>query len=188
MSVITRKELEMIGFKSLKHLILKSCNSNNSSENINDMIHFTIDCKKLESILAQHTDLHVMAFSNCLESKTPDVRDLQLITEYVKNKEEVDMIYDGKTQVCFFMLYCTKEGSLAVEAMTDHGYSKVNEELDEKLIETIASGYPVYRAMIIRRFNEDKFNYSIYFRSNYQMICYIKDLKDQGKFDASNEE
>ena len=52
------------------------------------------------------------------------------------------------------------------------------------MITGICINYPIYRTLIIRKFNKkrDKFEYSIYFRSNYNMITYIKSLKENGEF------
>jgi hypothetical protein len=60
---------------------------------------------------------------------------------------------------------------------------------DKEISMILAENYPMYRTMVVRRFDnrKDKFVYSIYFRSSYSMITYINGLKEEGKFNSSED-
>lgn len=64
-----------------------------------------------------------------------------------------------------------------------------DENPDKEIAMILAEDYPMYRAMVVRRFDnrKDKFVYSIYFRSSYSMITYINSIKEEGKFNSADE-
>lgn len=181
----------MIDFKDLKMTIQKICRSEQAN-NINERFKFSINTYKLEKVLNQKSDLHVMGFCEEIESRIPTVDDYQLLTEYAHKKEEIETIFDGTTQIATFLLYCDKNGclSFADEDKNPIENKEIFEQLNKPelinkdLITEICINYPIYRTLIIRKFNKkrDKFEYSIYFRSNYNMITYIKSLKENGEF------
>lgn len=187
----------MIGFKDLKSIIVRNCRTlddKNSSGDINSRFNFVINVDRLEKALSNKSDLHVVAFTNSIVSRVPKIDELQLISEYVHKREEINTIFDGKTQIATFMFYCDMEGSMSIENNdTKTSYSSkelsdmINcEEPDKDTATVIATEFPMYRAMVVRRFDKrkDKFVYSIYFRSSYSMITYINSLKEHGQFEA----
>ena len=64
----------------------------------------------------------------------------------------------------------------------------VSSEYNKDIATVLASEFPMYRTMVVRRFDnrKDKFVYSIYFRSSYSMITYINSLKEEGSFNSSD--
>ena len=188
----------MIGFKDLKSIIVRSSRTTddkNKSSDINNKFNFVINVDKLEKALNNKCDLHVVAFSKFIESRVPDISELQLISEYVHKREEINTIFDGKTQIATFMFYCDMDGALTIENNeTKSSYSSkelsdmINSDTPDRDIATVlASEFPMYRTMVVRRFDnrKDKFVYSIYFRSSYSMITYINSLKEEGTFNNS---
>ena len=188
----------MIGFKDLKSIIVRSSRTTddkNKSSDINNKFNFVINVDKLEKALNNKCDLHVVAFSKFIESRVPDISELQLISEYVHKREEINTIFDGKTQIATFMFYCDMDGALTIENNdTKASYSSkelsdmINSDTPNRDIATVlASEFPMYRTMVVRRFDnrKDKFVYSIYFRSSYSMITYINSLKEEGAFNNS---
>ena len=188
----------MIGFKDLKSIIVRSSRTTddkNKSSDINNKFNFVINVDKLEKALNNKCDLHVVAFSKFIESRVPDISELQLISEYVHKREEINTIFDGKTQIATFMFYCDMDGALTIENNeTKSSYSSkelsdmINSDTPNRDIATVlASEFPMYRTMVVRRFDnrKDKFVYSIYFRSSYSMITYINSLKEEGTFNNS---
>ena len=189
----------MIGFKDLKSIIVRSSRTTddkNKSSDINNKFNFVINVDKLEKALNNKCDLHVVAFSKFIESRVPDINELQLISEYVHKKEEINTIFDGKTQIATFMFYCDMDGQLHIgEKENTYTAKEISDAIntdnnpDKDIATIIASEFPMYRAMVVRRFDnrKDKFVYSIYFRSSYSMITYINSLKAEGSFNSSEE-
>ena len=188
----------MIGFKDLKSIIVRNSRTDdkNKSSDINAKFNFTINVDRLEKALSSKSDLHVVAFSKNIVSRVPDISELQLISEYVHKKEEINTIFDGKTQIATFMFYCDMNGQLHI-GEKEKTYStkeisdmiNTDENPNKEIAMILAEGYPMYRAMVVRRFDnrKDKFVYSIYFRSSYSMITYINSLKEEGKFNSADE-
>ena len=185
----------MIGFKELKSIIVRSSRTDdrNKSSDINSKFNFSINVDRLEKALNAKSDLHVVAFTKNLVSRIPDISELQLISEYVHKKEEINTIFDGKTQIVTFMLYCDmndqihigeKDKTLTAKEICDAINN--DDHPDNDIVMLLAEAYPMYRTMIVRRFDnrKDKFVYSIYFRSSYKMIKYISSLKEEGKFNT----
>lgn len=185
----------MIDFKELKLVIKKACFVE-KTEDIDSRFGFTIDIEKLEQFLAlEHADLHVIGFGDKLRSKVPTYEDLQVISEYIYKKEIINNIYNGSSQIATFMLYTNMNdlnGTVECKEEQEEIYGKLNnpENIDIGLVNSIITENPIYRALVVRRFNykEDKFDYAIYFRSNRVMINYIKELKEEGDFEEPSGE
>ena len=188
----------MIGFKDLKAIIVRNCRTlddKNGTGDINNRFNFVINVDRLEKALSNKSDLHVVAFTKNIVSRVPHINELQLISEYVHKKEEINTIFDGNTQIATFMFYCDMNNQLHIGEKDNTFTAKEicdainrDENPDKEIATIIADSYPMYRAMVVRRFDKrkDKFVYSIYFRSSYSMITYINSLKAQGAFDATD--
>jgi hypothetical protein len=179
-----------LSFKELRVAISKSCTAV-QTEDISDRYAFTLDAIKLENILKQKkSPLHVMAFNKVLESRVPSVKDVQLITEYMRLPEEIDNTFNGKVQVCEFMIFCKQNIQGPVEINNEAGeiisdkdlfnFCNNTEELNDEIIYGIIKNLPVYKILVTREFdyNSDMFEYKIYIRSNYEMVTYYKALTD----------
>lgn len=185
----------MIDFKELKLVIQKA--SIVDKTDISSRFHFSIDVEKLEQLLAaNNTDLHVIAGTKNIVSKVPGIEDIQFISEYITKKEQFSYIFNGSTNVASLILYCDMNGTFKIgteseEIDKDVLFNKLNneEDIDIGIVNTLVSETPIYRALIIRKFNvkEDKFDYSIFFRSNRNMINYIKELKEEGSFGTESD-
>lgn len=177
----------MVDFKELKTIIKKACVVDKT--NLDSRLSFSVDVDKLESFLRKE-NLHVMAFADQLVSFIPDPSDLQLIGEYIYRKEIINGVMDGYSQIVTFIIY--NDDSLTTEEQINENYQLLNNNglengIDVKLASKIVSENPIYRVLVVRRFNnkEDKFDYNIYFRSNRTMINYINSLKEEGTFENS---
>ncbi len=178
----------MIDFKELKLLIQKA--SITSKTNLSDMFSFDIDTEKLEELLNKKSDLHLLRFTSEIKSAKPTPADYALISEYIYKKEAFDGIYDGQSQVASFIIYCDKEGTVNIPGLTPEtikDFYNLDLEQQVKIANYIMAELPVYRTLVIRRFNikEEKFDYLIYFRSNRVMINYIKTLREDGEFEIN---
>ena len=181
----------MIDFKELKLLIQKA--STTSKANLSDMFSFEIDTEKLEEMLNKKSDLHILRFTPNVKSAKPTTADYALISEYIYKKEAFDGIYDGQSQVASFIIYCDKEGTVNIPGLTPEtikDFYNLDLEQQVKIANYIMAELPVYRTLVIRRFNirEEKFDYLIYFRSNRVMINYIKNLREVGQFESNSGE
>lgn len=181
----------MIDFKELKLLIQKA--STTSKTNLSDMFSFEIDTEKLEEMLNKKSDLHILRFTPNVKSAKPTTADYALISEYIYKKEAFDGIYDGQSQVASFIIYCDKEGTVNIPGLTPEtikDFYNLDLEQQVKIANYIMAELPVYRTLVIRRFNirEEKFDYLIYFRSNRVMINYIKNLREVGQFESNSGE
>lgn len=180
----------MIDFKELKLLIQKA--SITSKTNLSDMFSFEIDTEKLEELLNKKSDLHLLRFTSEIKSAKPTPADYALISEYIYKKEAFDGIYDGQTQIASFIIYCDKEGTIEIPGLENdvRDFYNLDPEQQIKIANYIMAELPVYRTLVIRRFNirEEKFDYLIYFRSNRVMINYIKNLREVGQFENNSGE
>jgi hypothetical protein len=170
----------MIEFKDLKKLIIKSCKSVDNTD-LNNAYGFVINVDKLNKILSQATDNKkeniriAMVNENkegdpyVINSKVPqyNIDDIEDILEYTQNPSELSDMFNGKSQIARFILIIENEDIHGTPVAT-------LEDLTEK---------PIYRALIVHKFNKkrEKFEYSIYFRSNKVMMQYISDLKESGE-------
>ena len=184
----------MIGFKDLKFIIQKNCKAE-QSEDGGGAFKFCINVDNLENSLSQKSDLHVLAFTKTIESHIPDPEELQFITEYVQSKEEVKTIMNGHVQIANLIVYCDMEGQLQIGGDDDYQLTtkeisdKVNcENPDKSIAALLTTEFPIYRILIVRKFDakRDQFTYIEYFRSNYAMVGYIKELRAANKFMPEN--
>lgn len=180
-----------LSFKEIRIAISKSC-SVNQTDDVSDRYGFTLDTIKLENIFKQKkSSLHVMAFNKIIESRVPDVSDIQLITEYMRQNEEIDKTFNGKVQVAEFMIFCKHniQGPIEInngdtgEIISDKdlfNFCNNKEELNKEIIYGIIKNLPVYKILVTREFdyNSDMFEYKIYIRSNYEMVTYYKALTE----------
>ena len=170
----------MIDFKELKTLIQKASITNRT--NLNDMFGFSIDIEALQEMLSKKSNLHILDLTDddtgVIKSKKPGNSDYALVSEYVYKKEAFDTIFDGHSEIASFIIYCDDNDVVA------GSFEKTAENRTE-IINSIMAELPVYRTLVIRRFNikEEKFDYLIYFRSNRVMINYIKTLREDGEFE-----
>lgn len=179
--------------QSLTHHIKKSCIVNNSSDPA-DRYGFSIDINKLEATLKQKsTSLHVLAFNKILESRVPDITDLQLISEYIHDTNVFSRTFDGKSEFVSFMMYSTinSDGDIPILQTNEDGtqtpisneclFESCNgEELNKEFIIELVNGLPCYRVIVIRLYNyeEDRFDYKVNIRSNYDMVTFQKNNKE----------
>ena len=180
-----------LSFKEIRIAISKSCSVNQTDE-VSDRYGFTLDTTKLENIFKQKkSSLHVMAFNKTVASRVPTVQDIQLITEYMRQNDEIDTTFNGKVQVCEFMIFCKHniQGPIEInceetgEPISDKdlfNFCNNAEELNESIIYGIIKNLPVYKILVTREFdyNSDMFEYKIYIRSNYEMVTYYKALTE----------
>ena len=179
-----------LSFKEIRVAISKSCSAI-QTDDISDRYAFTLDTIKLENIFKQKkSSLHVMAFDKVLASRIPTIKDIQLITEYMRKNEEIDNTFNGKVQVCEFMIYCKHniQGPIDINNDNDEpindkdlfNFCNNKDELDNDIIYGIIKNLPVYKVLVTREFdyNSDMFEYKIYIRSNYEMVTYYKALSE----------
>lgn len=188
-----------LSFKEIRIAISKSCSAL-QTDDISDRYAFTLDTTKLENIFKQKkSSLHVMAFDKIVSSRVPSVKDIQLITEYMRQNEEIDNTFNGKVQVCEFMIYCKHniQGPIEInngdgEPITDKdlfNFCNNKDELNDEIIYGIIKNLPVYKVLVTREFdyNSDMFEYKIYIRSNYEMVTYYKALTENKEENKSEE-
>ena len=165
----------MIDFTDLKQVIKNSCKTRETGEDFNNHFKFYINFEKLERILTQKkSDLHVIVPVSRDESWIPSIDEIQNISEYIKTDTDAKHIFDGKSEIFEFILFSTKNDELSTEEL---GAEEDTKHIKDA-ITNLVMNFPVYRTLIVRRFDtrKDKFEYVIYFRSNYNMISYIKEL------------
>ena len=179
-----------ISFSDLRTCILKSCSTNVDS--VDGPYSFTIDMKKLDGILKEHgSNLFALGFKPVIESRVPSYEDIQLISEYTRDEKEIDNTFNGKVQVCEFMVFLKEnfDGPIDINYGEDNQpltnaeiYTFCNDELDKEIILGIIKNLPVYKILVIKEFNKsiDNFRYNIFIRSNYQMVSYYKAMVDNG--------
>lgn len=175
----------MLNFREIKSLIVKNCRVVDNTS-IDNRFGFTIDASKFEKSLNEKSDLHLISFAPVIESRVPNITEIQSLSEYIHKKIEIDTVFDGATNIATFMLYCDKEGACKLNDAEGNPYTSQqifdilnsDQETDKQIAKDIVETFPVYRVLVIKRFNRrtEKFIYSIYFRSNYNMITYIKTL------------
>ena len=91
----------MINFSDLKFIIIKNCKTVDNTD-IGSRFGFTIDVEKLEKALNEKSDLHVVGFSPVIESRVPNITEIQPISEYVYKKVEINTIFNGSTNIATF--------------------------------------------------------------------------------------
>ena len=94
-----------ISFSELRAAISKAC-STNSTESIDGIYGFSVDMAKLDEILREKkSNLYSLGFKSVVESKVPGFEDIQNITEYMRDEKTISNTFNGKVQVCEFMLF-----------------------------------------------------------------------------------
>ena len=194
----------MLSFKELKVLIAKSCRVVSKSDDLTDRFSFDIDFTKLEKKLqGADQNLHVLAFYDKNSSYVPYMSDVQLLTEYLHTPEELNMVFNGQSEICTFMIFSTLTEKGIITLADDKGnplsseeiFNICNGEAEEINFETvkdIISTLPMYQVLVVRIFykKQEKFEYKIFFRSNYEMVSLFKSTKNAKveEENTSNEE
>lgn len=181
-----------LSFWELRDVISKSCSCTNQSEDIDNRYAFSVDIEKLESFFREkQSSFYSMAFDKKLNSKIPSFGDIQLISEYMRNEDELDSVFNGKVQVCEFMVFSKNKIQGPVEINDGDGvvisdqdlfdYCNDPDKLDENIIYGIVKNLPMHKILITRKFNyeHDAFDYNIYIRSNYEMVTYYKAVQEK---------
>ena len=181
--------------QSLTGLIKKCCIAE-KADDLSARYSFHIDLVQLNNMLKQKkTNLHVMAFDRIKNSFVPGIEDIQLLSEYLHDKNMFKSTFDGKSQVATFMLYSTvnENGEISLMYTKEDGsvdkYSEKDlfsfcnnpDSLDTSIITSIANNMPMYRVIVIRYFNEtnEKFDYKVNIRSNFDMVTFQKSIKPE---------
>lgn len=171
----------MLNFTEIKKIITACCQSGDQS-----IFNFNIDYKKLDEELTKQGGLHVLSFSKMGYSEPLYLSSLQLISEYIKRPKEFDMIYsdNAPSEYVKFMLYIGDEfidsegNNISSEDMFNILNGDVLPDGSAPTAISIVKNLPVYRVVVVRKYHpkKEKFDYMIYFRSNNEMITYIKGL------------
>lgn len=181
----------MIEFRYLKKIIIKSCKTE-SVEDLNNVYKFSINIEKLQDLLNKagaglkvvETNNWVLQDIGVFKSFIPTVDDIQLITEYIQKKNELEEIFNGRTEIAQFMMYIPEdENNGKSDSVTElQESSNIDNSVISKMIGEL-SMRPVYRVLVIHKFNKKRemFEYSIYFRSNNIMMEYINNMKVTGE-------
>lgn len=187
----------MLSFKELKILISKSCKVISRSEDITDRFSFEIDFTKLEKKLqTADPNLHVLSFNDKTLSYIPYLSDVQLVTEYLHTPEELNMVFNGKSEICTFMIFSTltEKETVTIESngkeLTSNEIFDIcngeSEQINFDVVKGIISQLPLYQVLVVRTFNkkQERFEYKIFFRSNYEMVGLFKSIRNN----TSNED
>lgn len=190
----------MIAFKDLKPIIAKACSSERTKE-LSQRLHFQIDFRKLEQELRKNnTRLHVVAGCDKLESSIPKFEDIQLLAEYPRLQKRLSETFlDGKTEIISFMLFSDNDGYLALKDETSGeqiSYDDVFEILngtkpdpnvDYPTLHVILDNFPMNRVVVVKKFNsiKERFDYSFFIRSNYEMIQWVKENNQENQEDEA---
>ncbi len=171
----------MLNFTEIKKIITACCHSGDQN-----IFNFNIDYKKLDEELTKQGGLHVLSFAETGYSEPLYLSSLQLISEYIKRPKEFDMIYsdNAPSEYIKFMLYIgdefidTEGNNISFKDMFNilNGDNLSNGSITTAV--SIVKKLPVYRVIVVRKYHpkKEKFDYMIYFRSNNEMITYIKGL------------
>lgn len=172
----------------------KCCSRPEGATSTTSRYQFEMDFVKLENMLKQKkTNLHVIGLDKVVLSRPIDIaKDAQFISEYIKNKSILDASLTEGAEIIQFMLFSTEneKGTMRPKYIDEEGnavdisdkelFTMCNEpdQINENLIKCIVTEHPVYRIIVVRLFNEknDRYDYNVNIRSNYQMISYMKNL------------
>lgn len=189
----------MLSFKDLKKAIISACTLPDEK----DRVRFQIDYKKLQNSLDRsepNKNYNVLGFGNNMSFRANVTNDAQMLQEYLHGRKELDTILGGDTTILEFMIYCNvnENGPIPLEFKNSLGEDFTREELYEifntsqyenkaisdmanKIGVQIISKCPIYNTLVVRGYNEkeDKYTYSIYFRSNYNMMTYYKAFSEE---------
>ena len=180
-----------LSFWELRDAISKSCSCTNQSDDISDRYSFTIDIEKLEKIFRdKKSSCYSLAFEKELKSRVPSYKDIQLITEYMREQNELGNTFNGKVQVCELLVFSKDKIQGPVDINDEDGnplsdealfnYCNNPESLNDDIIYGITKNLPMYKVLVTRIFNyeKDSFDYNIYIRSNYEMVTYYKAVQE----------
>ena len=190
----------MNSLQNITYIIKKCCSVEEAIVDYTDRYKFRLDISKLENMLKQKkTNLHVLAFDKSLQSKLVGVEDIQLVSEYMHDPDLLELTIGENSNTNFvqFMIFGTEnqDGKIDIkitnpepgeeEIIDDKElFGMVNgingHELDRTLVTNIVKFLPCYRVIVTRIFNtsEDRFEYRVYIRSNYNMVTYYKSVKE----------
>ena len=188
-------------FKTLRNAIVNSCNVIDGVVDIEKNYRFKIDFAKMENILNQKkTGLHVLAFDKFQESFEPGLNEIQLISEYIKSDKDFERIFNGKTNIVYFMLYYRENADGEVNIYNDKDDIMTDKQIFEAcngdfnhinptIILNIVKDLPVFRVLVERSFDfsADKFKYRVYFRQNNEMSIFYESLKNKTEEDKNEE-
>lgn len=172
----------MLTFNELKPIISKCCFTEKSSDLLKKY-HFSINFKKLEEDLKDaNQDLHVLSFASEVESRHPELSDMQLLSEYAHKQSITSSLFLNPTvEFIQFILYSTKEGELwkgeKIESLIgeeDDIFENLNNVNNMDLLKYVLDNAPMYYCIVIKRFNQekDRFDYNVFFRYNSSMFDY----------------
>lgn len=178
--------------QDLTAMIRKCCSH---PENAESRSQFNIDFVKLENMLKQkQTNLHTIAYSRTLDSEPVTIKHAQFISEYIKNHGVFEAALSSDSQIISFMMFSTVDetGEIRPKYLDDEGnpvdvpdkdlfmFCNEPEELNEPMIKSIINQHPVYRVIVVRMYSHrnDRFDYNVNIRSNYQMIQYQRSLRE----------
>lgn len=173
-----------LSFKDIKFIIGKCCSVINSDD-ISDRYKFSVNLEKMDNIFRQKDfDLRVLGFARKKESRVPSYEDIQLISEYMRQPNDIANTFNGKTQICEFMILCKSNIDGPVDVIDEDGnvvsdkelFNFCNVNLKKDVILDVIKRLPVYKILVVRNFDykTDKFDYKIYIRTNYEMVNYYK--------------
>ena len=181
--------------QDLTAMIRKCCSH---PENAESRSQFTIDFVKLENMLKQkQTNLHTIAYSRTIDSEPVTIKHAQFISEYIKNRGVFEAALCSDSQIISFMMFSTVDetGEVRPKYLDDDGnkidipdkdlfaYCNEPEELNEELIKAVINQNPVYRVIVVRMYSHrnDRYDYNVNIRSNYQMIQYQRYLRESAE-------
>lgn len=186
--------MSILSFVNLRTAITKSCIAH-PTDNISEKYGFKVDINKLEENLrsfGKDCSLHPLAFNTEVNSFIPSYKDIQLVSEYLnKNNDNIDLIFNGKVEICEFMVYAKEniQGSIDIDdgegnEITDKElfeYCNNPDSLKPEIIYGIVKNLPLYRVIVFRSFDTryDKYKYKIFIRSNYEMVAFHKSIKEK---------
>lgn len=188
--------------QDLTSMIRKCCYRPEEAES---RFQFEIDFVKLENILKQKgTNLHVLGFNRISQSKPVTIQDTQFISEYIKNRGVFEAALSGDSEIVSFMLFSTvnENGDIRPKFCDEDGekvdipdkdlFAMCNEpgKIVDDLVKVIVNEQPVYRVIVVRLFSDrnDRYDYNVNIRSNYQMIQYQRFLRNGGEVSEAVEE
>lgn len=181
-----------LSFWELRDAISKSCTCVTNNSDISNRFGFSIDITKLEQIFRdKKSSCYSLAFAKELNSRVPSFKDIQLISEYMRDPEELALTFNGDVQVCELLVFSveTLEGTVELcdqdrNILSNEEIFKVcndPESLDKVIIDDIIINLPMYKVLVTRIFNfeKDLYDYNIYIRSNYEMVTYYKAIQEK---------
>ena len=181
-----------LSFWELRDAISKSCSCATNNSDLSNRFGFSINIEKLEkNFRDKKSSCYSLAFAKELKSRVPSFNDIQLISEYMRDPEELALTFNGEVQVCELLVFSTEKLEGTVELNDENGNTLSDERLFElcndpeslskDVIDSIIINLPMYKVLVTRIFNyeKDSFDYNIYIRSNYEMVTYYKAVQEK---------